>query len=246
MPLPSNTSSPASCVSAGQGRAPCCVARVRHVGEVDVAHLRRDQELAVLGIDEGKLVQVALDPELRAGGGAAQHRVAHVVARRLRHAQRQVAPDPRAIGLADAGLQVERAGESAWRRPAPGVVRQLAWPSPWASALANFRLLKLALRSAVHLPLHVGAQRVEGQQPDPRTRREIRARPLIASRALPPACVKSKSSAAPRTPGVPALPSAVRLRHHFEPAGAAMASYFCSAPAALASAPAAFDQPCGA
>ena len=83
-----------------------------HIGVIDVLHLRGNAELAQPRLAEREVMQIALDAELHLGGHALGHRVAHIVAREVRNAERQIAVHARAIGARRLARQLQHAGKA--------------------------------------------------------------------------------------------------------------------------------------
>ena len=129
-------------------------------GEVvdHVAHRRLDVEAPAARLLERHVVQVAAHLELHLAALALAHAVAHIVARQLRHLQRQVAVHARAVGPLQLPGQLQVAGQAVFRclAHAPAALR-LALGIGIGKAEGGHIQPEVA---TVHPPAHLRLQRV--------------------------------------------------------------------------------------
>jgi hypothetical protein len=137
----------------------------RHVGVIDVGDRRGDQEFATLVVGKREPLQVTTHAELHAGRAAGLHRCMHVLARRLGHPQRQVAPDAGAVGATERALQLQAAGQA----PRARLLARIAGAPARLHLALGIRIAEARLVHAhgdlvpFELPLHVRVQLVHGQ-----------------------------------------------------------------------------------
>ena len=90
-----------------------CAGRLQkggHIGQLAVLHLGGNAEVAQAGVGKRDFLHRPVDLELHVGKLPLHHRVAHVMPGGFGQHQRQVAVHARAVGAAQAALQVNQAG----------------------------------------------------------------------------------------------------------------------------------------
>ena len=135
-----------------------------HIGVVHVLDLRGDAEIALPRLAEREVVQIALDLELHAGRHARVDGVAHIVARVLGNAERQIAVHARAVGARGRARQIEHARKARTR----GRLARIGGAPARARFARRIGVGELGVLHidrqplAIDLPVHVGRELLHG------------------------------------------------------------------------------------